>query len=59
MFAEASRTFLGVLPLPQEPPITFESYEHKAIMCLGMVSMDLPCIQSRVGDRGGLGIIIG
>jgi hypothetical protein len=51
-------SFFGI-PLPKDPPVNYETYEHKVLMCLGMMSIDLPRIQSRVGDKGGIGLIIG
>ena len=39
--------------------VEFCNYEYKFIMALGMASIDSVKMQSRIGDRGGLGLITG
>jgi hypothetical protein len=55
-----SRTLvLGSLFDSQPEQIDYSQYEYKLIMSLGLMSMDIPKIQSRVGDKGGIKFVIG
>ena len=39
--------------------VEYSMYEYKLIMALGLMSIDFPKVQSRVGDKGGLKFILG
>lgn len=39
--------------------VDYSVYEYKLIMGLGLMSIDFPKVQSRVGDKGGLKVILG
>lgn len=39
--------------------VDYSDYEYKLIMALGLISIDFPKVQSRVGDKGGLKVILG
>lgn len=56
--AKEPNGFLHSLFTSKEETTQYPLYEYKLIMSLGLMAIDFPKVQSRVGDKGGLKFIV-
>jgi hypothetical protein len=46
-------------PIGDNPGDDIQTYQYKFIMSLGLMAVESPALQTKIGELGGLGIIIG